>query len=361
MALAPKPKEKILDMCAAPGGKTTHIAQLMKNTGLIIANELKKDRLEGLKGNLHRLGVTNTIICNYDARRIHHYMSDFDRVLLDAPCSGLGVISKDPAVKANRNLKDIQKNAHLQKELILAAIDSVNAKSATGGYIVYSTCSISIEENEEVVEYALNNRNVKIVDTGLTIGEDGLTKFKGKAFHPHMNRCRRIYPHIYNMEGLFVAKIKKISNALPEEASKPHYAVKKLNIRKLKQLEKAQNQEVHENREEKEEDLQAEVGKVGKKRARTDKPTSVKQSSSDDNNIKLKKKQPKKSPESQKPEAAEENVEVHVQIKKPKIFKPQVTSEDKPEKKHSKKTNDSAGISKNSVKPRKQFKRSKIT
>jgi ribosomal RNA methyltransferase Nop2 len=87
-------------------------------------------------------------------------------VLLDAPCSGLGVISKDPSIKLNRTYKDIIQTTRIQKELILAAIDCCNHKSKTGGVVVYSTCSISVEENEWVVDYALRNRYVKLVDCG---------------------------------------------------------------------------------------------------------------------------------------------------------------------------------------------------
>lgn len=99
MALAPQPNEKILDMAAAPGGKTTYIAQLMKNTGVIIANDLKKERLKSLNANIHRLGVTNCVIVNYDGRKLPKIYQKFDRVLLDAPCTGLGVISRDHSIK----------------------------------------------------------------------------------------------------------------------------------------------------------------------------------------------------------------------------------------------------------------------
>jgi ribosomal RNA methyltransferase Nop2 len=102
LALAPLENEKILDMAAAPGGKTTYIAQLMKNTGVLVANDLKKERLKSLYFNIHRLGIKNAIITNYDGRKIQKVFSSFDRVLLDAPCSGLGVISKDQSIKLNR-------------------------------------------------------------------------------------------------------------------------------------------------------------------------------------------------------------------------------------------------------------------
>ena len=219
MALAPQEQERILDMAAAPGGKTTYIAALMRNTGSIFANDSNKSRAKGLIGNIHRLGVKNTIVCNYDAKEFPKVIGGFDRVLLDAPCSGTGVIAKDASVKTNKTEKDFMQLPHLQKQILLCAIDSVDHTSKTGGYIVYSTCSVTVEENEQGVQYALAKRpNVKLVETGLTFGVDGFVSYMGKQFDAQMKTTKRFYPHAYNVDGFFVSKFKKVA---PSPGAKP--------------------------------------------------------------------------------------------------------------------------------------------
>lgn len=215
LALDPLENEKILDMCCAPGGKTTYIAAQMKNTGTLFANDISKERMKATVANLHRLGCRNTIVCNYDGREFPGVLGGFDRVLLDAPCSGTGVVSKDQSVKQSKSALDFQFLSKVQKELILSAIDSVDAHSKTGGVIVYSTCSVTVEENEEVIQYALSKRHVKLVDTGVPFGTEGFTNYRGKCFNNNMALSKRYYPHTHNMDGFFVAKLKKISNKIP--------------------------------------------------------------------------------------------------------------------------------------------------
>eukprot|EP00937_MAST-01D_sp_MAST-1D-sp2_P007225 g7225.t1 len=211
-ALKPMQKERILDMASAPGGKSSYISQMMRNTGVLVANDIKRSRLKSTAANLARLGVQNCLVCNYDGRRFPEVMGNFDRVLLDAPCTGLGVIARDPSIKVQKTLKDVQRMSHLQKELILAAIDSVDARSKTGGVLVYSTCSVAVEENEEVVQYALARRQVKLIPTGIEHATPGFVRFQHRRFHPSMKLTSRLYPHVHNMDGFYVAKFKKYAN-----------------------------------------------------------------------------------------------------------------------------------------------------
>jgi len=212
ISLNAQPGERILDLCAAPGGKTSYLAGMMKNTGVIFANDKRKDRLRALNANVHRLGVRNCVTTAYDGRQYPKVMTGFDRCLLDAPCTGLGVISKDPSVKMQRDEKEILALAHLQRELLMAAVDCVDADAKSGGIVVYSTCSVAVEENEAVVDFILKNRHVKLVSCNLQFGVPGFVRWKQHRFHPSLALTRRFYPHTHNMDGFFVACLQKTSN-----------------------------------------------------------------------------------------------------------------------------------------------------
>lgn len=208
MALSVSDGQRCLDMCAAPGGKTTHIAAMMRNTGFLAVNDVSQERMTSLLANMHRMGVQNAVVSCMDGRRLPGYygQSTFDRILLDAPCSGTGVISKDPGVKGKTDA-DFLQLGQLQRELILAAIDMC----AVNGVVVYSTCSVTVEENEQVVEYALKKRQVRLVETGLSFGTPGFTAFRGAQFDKSMVKTRRYYPHTHNLDGFFVAKLERFA------------------------------------------------------------------------------------------------------------------------------------------------------
>jgi len=178
-----------------------------------------------LVANVHRMGLTNVVVTNLCGKKLNGMLPKLDRVLLDAPCSGSGIIARDPSIKVKRGAKDFEEISRVQKELLACAIDLVDASSKTGGYVVYSTCSVSIEENECVVEHALNTRNVELVSftSSVNFGVEGFTKYRERRFAPSMNLCRRYYPHVHNMDGFFVAKFKKISNDIPERVKKNRY------------------------------------------------------------------------------------------------------------------------------------------
>ncbi|RNF18387.1 putative nucleolar protein [Trypanosoma conorhini] len=212
MALAPQEQERILDMAAAPGGKTTYIAQLMKNTGVLFANDVSEPRTKSLNANLQRLGVTNAVVTNYDGVGYDKVMKNFDRVLLDAPCTGSGIISRDKSIKTSKHYEDVQRASQQQRSLLLSAIDAAKV----GGYVVYSTCSFLVEENEAVVEFAVRRRHVEIVEMGLPFGRPGLTKYRHHRFHEKMQCSRRFFPHVHNMDGFFVCKLKKLSGERAE-------------------------------------------------------------------------------------------------------------------------------------------------
>jgi len=210
MALGVKTKERILDMASAPGGKTTHIAMHLKNTGSLVAIDLSRRRLKAVAANCHRMGVANAVIAHMDGRDVIKHFQKFDRVLLDAPCTCVGVIARDSSIRSSKKMEQVLNSSRLQRELIRTAIDVLK----DNGTLVYSTCSVLTEENEDVIAYALRTRFVKVVDAGLPFGIPGFTHFRHKHYHPSMKLTRRYYPHVHNMDGFFVAKLVKIKRGV---------------------------------------------------------------------------------------------------------------------------------------------------
>ncbi len=203
--LNPKPEEKILDLTAAPGSKTTEIAALMNNKGTILANELDKIRCERLKYNVEKQGANIIEVINERGEKIgDKYPENFDKVLLDTPCSGEGrFIVNSVATYRDWTPKKVKELSKLQKKLFLSAYKALKQN----GIMVYSTCTLNEEENENILQWALENLKIKLIDIEQEIKEakTGFNDNKDKT----INKSIRILPS-KNTEGFFVAKIKKI-------------------------------------------------------------------------------------------------------------------------------------------------------
>ncbi|MHA1859795.1 MAG: NOL1/NOP2/sun family putative RNA methylase [Candidatus Asgardarchaeia archaeon] len=209
IVLNPKPYEVVLDMCAAPGSKTTQIAAMMENKGIIVANDVELKRITALRSNLQRCGVINTVVTMMDGRRLSGIKQKFDKVLLDAPCTGDGTIRMNPEVMRMWSVKGAKALSRLQRSLILSAFDTLKG----GGILVYSTCSLNPEEDEYVVDYLIKKRENARIESiridGLKFRE-GLTEFEGMRFDDEISKTIRIYPHDNDTEGFFIAKVMKV-------------------------------------------------------------------------------------------------------------------------------------------------------
>ncbi len=215
LILDPKPGEEILDLTAAPGSKTTQIAMMMENTGRITANDRSKVRLFKLQYNLKMQGVLNTKVVYSEGKDFWKKNPEqFDRVLVDVPCSLEGRFNcNDPKTYKDWASGKVKVLSSLQKFLLRSAISCCKA----GGTIVYSTCTLSLEENEEVVDWVLEKEGdgieiEKINLPGLNSIE-GIISKGNRKYNPEVKKCLRIFPSEL-MEGFFVAKIKKIKSTV---------------------------------------------------------------------------------------------------------------------------------------------------
>jgi NOL1/NOP2/sun family putative RNA methylase len=190
----------LLDACASPGGKTVQLANLMKNSGVIIALDIKRRKLFPLSNQLERNRVKNTIVYQMDAREASKLNMKFDRILLDVPCSGNYVTDREWFSK--RTLKDVDRNARRQRQILTEAAKIVEEN----GEIVYATCSLEPEENELNVDWAIETLNLQVEDIKC-YGEKGLTNVFGKKIGNSIAKCRRIWPG--KTQGFFVCKLKK--------------------------------------------------------------------------------------------------------------------------------------------------------
>lgn len=211
LALDPQPGELVLDMAAAPGSKTTQIAMQMQNQGLLIANDVEASRLAALGINLQRCGVSNAVITKMRGRTFEGVPLQFDRILVDAPCSGTGTIRKSLKTIGMWNPKMVQRLAGTQRNMLKVAFGLLKP----GGTLVYSTCSLEPEEDEGVVSAFLDHAEreslgAKIADIDLPIKcGTPVTEFDGQTYRSDVRKCLRLWPQDNDTEGFFITKIIK--------------------------------------------------------------------------------------------------------------------------------------------------------
>ena len=209
LVLEPKPNEIVLDIAASPGSKTTQIAQYMQNKGLLIANDYTIERMKPLSINLQRCGVTNAVITLMEGQWFKKSGIEFDKVLVDAPCSGTGTIRKSLKTIYIWNPDMVRRLSITQKQLIETGFNLLKKD----GILVYSTCSLEPEENEEVVDFLLKKYdNAKIEEIKLKLKRSpAILEFESKKYDEEIRKCLRLWPQDNDTEGFFVAKIKKIT------------------------------------------------------------------------------------------------------------------------------------------------------
>lgn len=207
VVLQPEPGDVVLDMCAAPGSKSTQIAQYLKNEGLLIANEYTGSRLAPLAMNAQRVGASNVICTHMDGHRIKGM--EFDKILVDAPCSGVGTIAKSAKTALIWNPGMIRRLARTQLSLLSRAYTLLKP----GGVIVYSTCTTEPDEDEGVVSaFLASHDDMRLDDIELDIVRSApFTRFEGKEYHPDIGKALRIWPQDNDTEGFFVARLVKRS------------------------------------------------------------------------------------------------------------------------------------------------------
>jgi NOL1/NOP2/sun family putative RNA methylase len=222
-ALAPRANELILDLAAAPGGKTTHIAALTENKSIVVANEITQSRTKALAENLERVGSTHSVITNEEISRLaKQWGASFDRVLLDAPCSGEGMFRKSPEALELWSERNVLGCAKRQASLLGDAAKLVKG----GGYLVYSTCTFAPEENEQVIAKFLKEYSeFELCDIGLPGASHGRPDWvEDELQNPNLQKPLRLFPHQVLGEGHFVAKLQKTigeSNAVREAIFNP--------------------------------------------------------------------------------------------------------------------------------------------
>lgn len=197
--LAPQAGDKVLDMCSAPGGKSTHIAEYMKNKGQVVSTDIHPHKIEIIKKNAERLGchIIEPVLQD-GTKKVEAWVASFDKVLLDAPCSGLGIIKRKPDIRYSKSEADLEEIASLQKQLLGVAVNYLKV----GGTLVYSTCTLSQKENEEMVAYALGAYPLELSSIEASVPE---------PLKPYVQKGSyiQILPFVAHTDGFFIAKFTK--------------------------------------------------------------------------------------------------------------------------------------------------------
>lgn len=204
-ALDPQPGERVLDLCAAPGGKTTQMAQYMEDQGVVVANDASPKRIQALLANVYRLGTRCVVVTECAGERFPGE-GIFDRVLVDAPCSAEGVARRYPHLRGGAPPRTIQRLVVTQRRLLVRALELVRP----GGRVVYSTCTFAPEENEGVVHYVLERGLAKLIAFEPPVPHArGLERFGPLTFGAELKKAVRFYPHHLDSEGGFVAVLQR--------------------------------------------------------------------------------------------------------------------------------------------------------
>jgi len=213
--LGSRPGERVLDLCSAPGGKTTHMADLMEDRGCLVASEISESRIRGLLGNVYRLGHTGVFVVAGDGRAFPEGAL-FDRVLLDAPCSGEGTLRRRGGQAPDQSESFLRYVTAAQRALLERAV----RLTRPGGTILYVTCTFAPEENEAVVSEALGRLPIDLEPLSLPVPHArGLTSFGGVSYDPRVEGAARIYPHHLDSGGLFLARLRRLDGPVDADTS----------------------------------------------------------------------------------------------------------------------------------------------
>lgn len=205
----------VLDLCAAPGGKSTQAGAKLSGTGLLVSNEIIKKRADILSENIERMGIRNAVVTNETPQRLaEKYPEFFDKIIVDAPCSGEGMFRKEPQAIEEWSPEHTVSCAERQKHILDCAVKMLR----DGGMIVYSTCTFAPEENEQVAAYLIES-GLTLCDTNLDMLDTGRTEWSGSGYD--MTKTRRIFPHHQKGEGHFIALFKKHEKKGEKKTEKP--------------------------------------------------------------------------------------------------------------------------------------------